>query len=167
LDSISKIDISNLTLDSIFTGKMVSEIHNTKLHFCISSLIENPNKKDSQEYGLCLISDSVENCSKGKIKIILEKSVTRTTGKANFQIIDELNLIHNCPKVCFVFSYEKLPNEKNFKNYIIQYQDVKFEKYYAKVQKVWEIDINKQRFKEIEVPKNHKFQNVEFDNSID
>lgn len=155
---IAKKDI----LDITFIGKTRQELYKYNIYTCFGILIEGK----SENYAVSEYSLNIENCRNGKSKLCLEKFKNYYgQGNANFEIKDELIVTSNCPKRCYSTIVHKLGNSKFIKNYLIEYED-NYKEILTKIYRLWEIDLSKEKFIEVEIPKNFKCNNPEYAEGI-
>lgn len=143
-------------LDTSFIEKTTIQINKLNIHECFGMLLED----NEQKFAIAKYSNVVGDCFKGKNKILLEKFLNYyDNGKANFKILDELNVVTNHPKTYFNAVHLTLDGSE--KVYLIEYQDNLKEKI-TKVYKIWKIDYDAGKFVEIKVPQNLTFLNPEY-----
>ncbi len=151
-------------LDRAFVGKTTQELNQYNLHTCLGSMLEDESEND--KYAMAIFSLNRDNCQHGKNKIVLEKFMHYyEQGKANFVIRDELIVISDYPKRCYSNVRLKLDHQKQERNYLIEYED-NAKPMLEKIHKLWEIDLEKEKFKEIALPKNLKCYNPDYAEGI-
>ena len=157
----NKIEEKLLTkdvLDTSFLGKTSIEINKLNIHSCFGMLISTGNEK----FGITRYSKIVDVCMNGKSKIVLEKFLNYYDGgKANFEVVDEMNITTDYPKKYYNAIRLKLNNDEEEQNYLIEYEDNSKETL-TKIFKIWKLDLDNQKFVEIEVPKNFTCNNPEY-----
>ena len=157
-DLKEKSQTSDAVLDTSFIGKTTIELNKLDLYECFGLLIED----DDQRFALSKYSKVVDDCFKGKNKILLEKFINYYDDgkKANFKIVHELNVTTNHPKTYFNAVHLTLDGSE--KVYLAEYEDSEKENI-TKIFRLWKIDVNVGKFVEIKVPQNLTFQNPEYD----
>ncbi|WP_144038257.1 hypothetical protein [Soonwooa buanensis] len=143
-------------LDTSFIGKTTIEINKLNIHECFGMLLED----NEQKFAIAKYSNVVDDCFKGKNKILFEKFMNYyDNGKANFKIVDELNVITNHPKTYFNAVHLTLDGSE--KVYLAEYEDSGKESI-TRIYKIWKIDFDVEKFVEIKVPQNLTFLNPEY-----
>ena len=152
------------SLDITFIGKTTQELYKYNFHECWGGIIESESEKE--KYAVSEYSLNIDNCRNGKSKLFLEKFKNYyDQGKANFEIKDELIVTSNYPKKCYSTIVQKLGDSNYEKNYLIEYEDNSKE-ILTKINKLWEIDLRKEKFIQVEIPKNFKCNNPDYADGI-
>ncbi|MEJ5090696.1 hypothetical protein GEO21_11685 [Sphingobacterium faecium] len=151
-------------LDRAFVGKTTQELNPYNLHTCLGSMLEDQSGND--KYAMAIFSLNRDSCQNGKNKIVLEKFMHYyEQGKANFVIRDELIVFSDYPRRCYSNVRLKLDHQNQERNYLIEYED-NTKAVLEKIYKIWEIDLNKEKFKEIALPKNLQCYNPDYAEGI-
>ena len=141
-----------------FLGKTSIDIERFNIYVCFGVLISNENEK----FGVTKYSKVIDDCMNGKSKIVLQKFLNYYDGgKANFEVVDEMNIRSDYPKKYYNTIPLKLNNDKEEQSYLIEYEDNSKETL-TKIFKIWKLDLENQKFVEIEVPKNFTCNNPEY-----
>lgn len=152
------------SLDIIFIGKTTKELNKYNFYSCFGEMIENESV--NEKYAISEYSLNIDNCRNGKSKIFLEKFKNYyDQGKANFEIKDELIVQSSCPKRCYSKIVQRFGDSKFEKNYLIEYEDNSKE-IITKIYNLWEIDLSKEKFIQIAIPKKIKFNNPNYADGI-
>ncbi|AZZ59511.1 hypothetical protein D1001_10165 [Riemerella anatipestifer] len=148
------------SLDNVLIGKTTQELQKYKFYTCLEVVLE------SQKYAVTIYSLNVDNCHNGKNKVVIGKFINYyEQGKANFEIKDELIVTSNFPKKCHSNIRIKLIENQLEKNYIIEYEDNSKETL-TKIYRLWEIDLNNEKFIQVEIPENFKCDNLGYADGI-
>ena len=152
------------SLDITFIGKTTQDLNQFNFHECFGVMIEG--KSEAEKYAISQHSLVIDNCRNGRSKIFLKKFRNYyDQGKANFEIKDEMIVYSNYPKKCYSNIVLKLTENKSEKNYLIEYED-NSKPVLTNVYKLWEVDLDKEKFIEVNVPKNFKSNNPEYADGI-
>lgn len=149
----------NDILDDSFIGKNSTELNKYNLHQCFGSLLYGKSKK--YEYCITEYSKIIDDCRNGKSKILLGKYANPLDGEEQtFEIIDELNVVTQDPKI--VYYHIPLTLENNEENiYLAEFEDNRKE-VITKIFRIWKIDLEKEKFIEIKKPENLTFLNPDY-----
>ncbi|MGE9314371.1 hypothetical protein ACLOAU_22130 [Niabella sp. CJ426] len=144
-------------LDSSWAGKTTSEIAPYHLHTCFGGMVAGHS--ENGKYAVAAYTSTVNQCQKGKNKIVLEKLLKHDAqGKAHFEIKDELIVTSNYPKRCYSTVVLQLQGDTAERSYLIAYEDNN-KSVLKNVYQIWEINTITGKFIKMDVPKNLKCNN--------
>jgi hypothetical protein len=155
----SKIPTDKFNIN--FIGKTTFEIKKYNVYECWEKLIEGETENKNDEFAVSHVTETLDDCTEGNGKILLEKFINREKGKANFEIKDQLIVKSNYPKICYSTLPLKLNGEIIGNNYLIEFEDNSKDSLEI-IYSIWRIDLLKMKFVETKIPKNFKCLNPDF-----
>jgi hypothetical protein len=151
-------------VDSSWIGKTTAEIAPYHLHTCFGGMVAEHS--ENGKYAVAAYTSTVNQCRKGKNKIVLEKLIDHDAqGKANFEIKDELTVTSNYPKKCYSTVMLQLPQGHEERSYLIAYEDNN-KPVLKNVYQIWEVNTITGKFIKMDVPENFKCNNPEYTDGI-
>ncbi len=142
-------------LETSFRGKTTFDIEALGVYSCGGGLLST--RKDADQYAVSYYAQNVESCQKGQCKYVLEKKLGNTPdGKANFTVLDELNVQVDYPRKCY--AQQEMAFEGGRANCLIEYADNN-QPVLTQVFRLWKIDPVQGRFILSEVPGNTAISN--------
>ncbi len=151
-------------LDSSWVGKTTAEIAPYRLHTCFGGMITGHSEND--KYAVAAYTLTINQCKKGKNKIVLEKLIDHDAqGKANFEIKDELTVTSNWPAKCYSTVLLQLQPGTTERSYLIAYEDNN-EAVLKNVYQIWEIDTITGKFIKMKVPADFSCNNPGYTDGI-
>ncbi|WP_286856611.1 MULTISPECIES: hypothetical protein [Sphingobacterium] len=154
-DSVKKGTISAAS----FIGKTTDQSEVSKMHTCLGAMLAAGVSKD--KYALSQYSTSVDHCQRGQSKFVIERFLRHEpSGKSVFLIVDELDVVADYPRICY--RKFQLAIENNTQgDYLVEFYDTNAE-IITQVNKIWRIDLEKEKFVEIAKPKNLTLMNPDY-----
>jgi hypothetical protein len=115
---------------------------------------------DKYRFAISEIAKNQENCTNGKAKIVFEMKLRMEENSPVYEIMDEIEVINNYPKITNQKVYLKLGTDLNEELYIASHEDRK--EITPNIHALWKINLETQKFEKINIPKGFSFENPEY-----
>lgn len=142
-----------------FIGRTTNDTVVSKMHECLGVMLSKKVSKD--KYALAQYSAVIDHCQHGQCKFVIERFLRHdVNGQSVFLIVDELDVRANYPAICYGKFQLAIEGDRE-ESYIVAFYNSDSE-LITQINRIWRIDLEKEKFVEISKPKDLILTNPDY-----